>query len=196
MARVAIFDVDGTLSRRDSLVSLVAAALRARPRRAVHVVLALPAVAWHAPRRASRAKERLLTSVLAGLSRSEVDALGARVASRLALSPDVVASIDDHRRAGDDVWLASASIDPVIAALAVRVDATGHVATNLAFDGERCTGRYAGENCKGAEKLRRLDDALAAGWRATATAYSDSQVDKPMMDAAASCRWVRRGVLI
>jgi phosphatidylglycerophosphatase C len=86
-------------------------------------------------------------------------------------------------------------VEPVIAALAERVGATDFVATRLEYIGDRCTGRYAGSNCKGPEKLRRLDEVLVEGWRSRSTAYSDSKVDTPLMEAAATCRWVRRGVL-
>ena len=191
----AIFDVDGTLTTHDSLPLLIALALKRRPSRALVLLVNAPLIAFLVSRSAARAKERLLGTVLRGMRRDELCALGDAVASRLALSTDLRPLIDEHRRLGHDVWLASASIEPVVGALAERVGATGHVATRLAFDHGVCTGRFAGANCKGNEKLRRLDEVLEDGWRELAIAYSDSKADQPLMDAASACRWVRRGML-
>lgn len=195
MTVLAIFDVDGTLSTRDSLPILVRRALRRRPRRAAALLVQAPLIAVDALRNTSRAKERVLTALLRGMREPDLVALSEEVVDRLTLSRDLVPVLEDHRRRGHEVWLASASIEPVIEALALRVTATGFVATQLAFDRGVCTGRYVGTNCKGHEKVRRLDEVLGEGWRSRAVAYGDSRADRPLLDAAASRRWVRRGVL-
>jgi HAD superfamily hydrolase (TIGR01490 family) len=196
MTPVAIIDVDGTLLTHDSLPVLLALGLRRRPARVANVALRAPSIAAHSVRDTSASKERLLGAVLGGLRASEVSDLGSAVASRVRLSAQLQEQIASHRQHGDDVWLASASIEPVVAALADRVGAKGYVATRLHFDQDRFTGRFLGANCKGHEKVRRLDEVLGEHWRSYATAYSDSRSDRPLMEAAASCRWVRRGVLL
>lgn len=192
----AVFDVDGTLSTRDSLPALLRASLRHRPALVVALVGRLPRVAWQARTSASEAKELLLGAVLAGLPVAEVDAIGRTVAEHLVLSEQITAALEAHRSRGEAVWLASASVEPVIAAVATRVGADGYVGTRLEYRDGICTGRFAGPNCNHDEKLRRLDEVLPAAWRAHATAYSDSKADQPLMDAAAVSRWVRRGVLL
>jgi phosphatidylglycerophosphatase C len=137
----------------------------------------------------------LLAAALSGLDVDAASAIGDRVAARLRLSRELCAAIDAHRAEGHVVWLASASIDHVVAAVGRRVGAHGAVATELADDGGLLTGRYRGRNCKGEEKVRRLDEVLPAGWREQAVAYSDSRADRPLMDAVAEARWVRRGRL-
>jgi phosphatidylglycerophosphatase C len=194
-ARVVVVDLDGTLTRGDSLWVLVRRSVRHRPARVGHLVVALPAVVRRARRDPDGAKERLLVALLAGLDVASAAALADRVAGGLRLSPELRAAVDEHLAAGDVVWLASASIDPVVAAVARRVGAHGAVATTLADADGRLTGRYLGRNCKGEEKLRRLDEVLPGGWRDHAVAYSDSTADRPLMDAVAEARWVRRGRL-
>jgi phosphatidylglycerophosphatase C len=192
-ARVVVVDLDGTLTPGDSMWALLRRSVRHRPGRTGHLVLSLPAVARRARRDPDGAKERLLVAMLAGLDLDGATALADRVAGGLRLSPQVRAAVDEHLAAGDVVWLASASIDPVVAAVARRVGAHGAVATTLADADGRLTGRYQGRNCKGEEKLRRLDEVLPGGWRERAVAYSDSTADRPLMEAVAEARWVRRG---
>jgi phosphatidylglycerophosphatase C len=51
-------------------------------------------------------------------------------------------------------------------------------------DGDgRCTGRLAGENCRGPEKARRLTELLA-GRGALTWAYGDSSGDREMLAMA------------
>jgi phosphatidylglycerophosphatase C len=195
VTHIAIFDVDGTLTPRNTLPALVRHALRRRPWRAGYVLVVLPLVAIGLFTDTGRAKERLLSAVVRGMTEDEVCLLGAAVATRARLSSDVEERLQGHRARGDDVWLASASVEPVIAALAARVGAAGHVATRLEYRQGVCTGRFLGENCKGGEKLRRLNEVLAKDWQSVATAYSDSTSDRPVMEAAAEHRWVRRGAL-
>jgi phosphatidylglycerophosphatase C len=193
--RVVVVDLDGTLCPGDTLVALVRGALRRRPGRAPHVARALPTVAARYRRDPDAAKEHLLVAALGDLDAAAAQELAIRVAARLRLSPEVRAAVAAHVEAGDLVWLASASVEPLVFAVARRVGARGAVATVLAVSGGRLSGRYDGANCKGEEKLRRLDAVLPAGWRAGAVAYADSRADQPLMDAVAEARWVRRGRL-
>ncbi len=152
-------------------------------------------MAFRATRDLGAAKERLLGAMLGGLDRARAEAMGRRVAERLALSEAVADRVRDHLAAGDEVWIASASVDLVVGEVARVVGARGGIGTALAIEGDRLTGRFVGVNCKGPEKLRRLDAELRAGWRDGAVAYSDSSADTPLMTAVAEACWVRRGRL-
>jgi phosphatidylglycerophosphatase C len=77
---------------------------------------------------------------------------------------------------------------------ALGVDAV--LATRLAADGETFTGALVGENCRGPEKLRRLDEWLAArvgveGGRngVELWAYGDSAGDRELLEVADHPVW-------
>lgn len=191
---LAVFDVDGTLVAGDLLAPLVRAALRRRPARAALVAAALPAIAWHrAAGRPGAAKELLLRAALGGLDAGVAAGLGAAVAARAPLHAEVAAALAGHRARGDAVWLASAQVEPVIAPLARRLRADGHVATALQARAGRLTGRYAQGNCRGEAKVAALAAAVGRDRLAGACAYADSPADLPLMRAVARARWVRRG---
>jgi phosphatidylglycerophosphatase C len=85
------------------------------------------------------------------------------------------------------VVIVSASLDAYVRVAAERLAADGAIATRLEVDGEgQLTGRYAGGNCRGEEKIRRLRlwmvDAGLEGARLWA--YGNSRGDLRMLRSA------------
>jgi HAD superfamily phosphoserine phosphatase-like hydrolase len=96
-----------------------------------------------------------------------------------------------HQRHGHRIVLVSASVEDYIKPIGLVVGADAALATRLEVSPTGAlTGSYAGENCRGEEKLRRLDEwineALPATPRAEVTlvAYGNSRGDLTMMGAA------------
>jgi phosphatidylglycerophosphatase C len=82
---------------------------------------------------------------------------------------------------GHEVVLVTASLAPYAEPLGRRLGASRVIATDLEVDGGgRLTGRLAGANCRGEEKVRRLTavygDPPPLTW-----AYGDSPDDRPML---------------
>src|SRR5262249_47311210 len=122
---VAAFDFDGTLSSRDNFIPFLRI-VAGNPAVARAVAAATPAIAASRRDPAQRdvAKEIVLRRTLAGRREAYVRDLGARYARLVVarhLHPDVRARLDDHRAAGHDVVLVSASLtlylDPIAARL-------------------------------------------------------------------------------
>jgi HAD superfamily hydrolase (TIGR01490 family) len=192
MTDVAAFDFDGTLTNGGSVFDFLSAVAGRRP--------VLRATAELAPRLARAAiaggtvadetKEALFTRVLAGVDAAYLD----RVAGEFAVShlaahvrPDVRRRLDWHRGRGDRVVIVSASPDAYVAVAGERLAADASIATKLEIDDAgRITGRYAGANCRGEEKIRRLrlwmTDADLEGARLWA--YGNSRGDLRMLRAA------------
>ena len=194
---VAAFDFDGTLTRRDTLVPFLTrvagrgAVLRARgaesPRRA-------RAAAGRGDR--DRAKERVLTRVLAGHAHADVAVAGrafGEALTRTAVTRQARDRIAWHRREGHEVVIVSASLDVYLVEVG-RVLGIAHVlCTSLAVDDAgRCTGLLLGANCRGAEKLHRLR-AFVGDDDAELWAYGNSSGDDEMLAAAHHPVRVRRG---
>jgi phosphatidylglycerophosphatase C len=185
---VAAFDVDGTLTTGDCVTPFLR---RAAGRQLWTTLLRHPLalVASAARRDRDRLKE-LACSALRGIEATEIEHLGEAFAREVGagrLRDDTVARLRRHRELGHTVILASASLDPYLVPLgsSLGVDAVVCTVLERGRDG-RLTGRLVGENCRGAEKARRVRDWLRANELADAElwAYGDSAGDDELLALA------------
>lgn len=203
VARVAAFDVDGTITQRDCVVPFV---------RRIGGVTRLGARLLQHPVDLGRAvvtRDRDALKAAGAMAAFEgeyvdrVEAAGvafARDVMRTNLREEVVASLRDHLAAGDTVILVSASFEVYLRPLASALGVADVLGTRLDDDGDgRLTGRLDGPNCRGPEKVRRLHDWLdrRAGGRPNVhlTAYGDSSGDRELLVDADVARWVGRGAM-
>ena len=114
LRRIAAFDFDGTLSRRDTLVPFLAKASGRRRFAQVCGRLGLAGARRSVDLRdRDDVKEQLLRELFVGRDEEELRHLGARYARDLLsdqLRPDVLSRLEDHRRAGHEVLFVSASL--------------------------------------------------------------------------------------
>lgn len=190
MTDVAAFDFDGTLTTGGSVLPFLVAvsdrrtvldAIAALWPRLLHGALAGGSVA-------DRTKEDLFERVLAGVSLDHLNSVSADFApAHLArhLRDDVRSRLDWHRGRGDRVAIVSASPECYVHEVGVRLGADVVIATRLevAPNGS-LTGRYDGENCRGEEKLRRLQGWIGEGEAPRLWAYGNSRGDLRMLAAA------------
>ncbi len=183
--RVAAFDFDGTLAPGDAVWGFLSHRRGLWASCALAVAAAPSIAAGWLLRQRTGAKEALLCAAFAGVREAALAAQAEEFArSRLLrrLHPAGLATVNAHRKAGHRVVIVSASpevlLRPVAGALQVDL-----VATRLhAADGV-LTGKLDGDNCWGPEKLRRLEDHVAAPFELIA-AYGDSRGDRELLDAA------------
>jgi phosphatidylglycerophosphatase C len=197
---VAAFDLDGTLTRRDTLMPFLVRAVGAG--RAYRAVLAssLPlarAAAFGGEHR-DAAKVAVLRGVLAGIPYTGLAEAAEAYADHVVahgLRRDVKARVDWHRAEGHDLVLVSASPELYVTPIGRRLGFDEVLATRLEVDGDgRLTGRLQGANCRGPEKVARL-----RAWRGDALdlayAYGDSAGDTEMLALAVTPQRIgRRGV--
>jgi len=196
-AVVVAFDVDGTLTRNDSVVPFLKRFAR-RPVVLVRSVLQLPAVAVALVRRdRDRLRAAASKAVLAGLAYTDVQAAGEQFAAEIVegrLRDDTPARLRWHVAQGHRVVLVSASYDVYLHGLASALGAEAVLATRLTVRDGRCTGRLDGANCRGAEKVARLDAWLHEQdltrddielW-----GYGDSAGDRELLAWADHAVWV------
>ena len=193
---VAAFDVDGTLTTRDCVTPFLYRTVR------LHAGLAL----MRQPFRVSRAIARrdrdsikaVVCKAFAGMDAKAVDAQGvtfAREIERRWIRPDTLARLRQHQELDHAVVLVSASLDPYLVPFGSSIGATGVVCTELERDPHGVlTGRLAGPNCRGPEKVRRLEKWLAANGITDAIvwAYGDSAGDDALLARADYPVWVGR----
>ena len=188
---VTVFDLDHTLSRRDTFLAYLLGVLVRHPARWPRSVPLPAAVLWHKSGRRDNhwLKRTFLKAILGGLERSALETWTGQFVPALlerGLWRRGLEAIEDHRRAGDRLVLASASPDLYVEPLARALGFELVVCTRLAVDpAGRLTGELTGENCYGRAKLRRLEAALgplAPGTRLTA--YTDHHSDLDLLRRA------------
>ena len=178
---VAIFDLDGTLTRRDTLVPYLRFALRRHPERRRRLG-AVPAILlrFAVDRDRGRLKGELIHALLGGLTHAEINAitqafLDARLIS--LLHPTAVAAVEAHRNAGDWLVLLSASTEFYVRELGSRLGFDQVICTEVRWDGDRLDGRLKTENRRGAEKTRCLAELRMMHPGATFAAYGNAGSD-------------------
>jgi phosphatidylglycerophosphatase C len=185
---VAAFDVDGTLTTRDCVTPF----LRALAGRRLPTALARHplAVARAVATRDNDTLKELACLALEGLAADDVAARGALFAREIRgtlMRPDTLARLDRHRELGHAVVLVSASFASYLMPLGELLGVNGVLCTRLEIghDG-RLTGRLDGPNCRGPEKVRRLDAWLEAQGLVEADlwAYGDSRGDRELLARA------------
>ena len=199
--RVAAFDVDGTLTRRDCVVPFLrqAAGTGVLGWRLASQAVTVATLARRRDR--DGLKAAAAAAAFTGQPLDRIEQLGVAFAESVyatGLRPDTVARLDEHRARGDTVLLVSASFEVYLRPLAGLLGADDVLAARLevAEDG-LLTGRMDGANCRGAEKVRRLHtwlDEHAGGRDAVhVTAYGDSPGDRELLSDADVAHWLGRG---
>lgn len=193
-SELALFDFDGTLTRKDTYTRLLRFA--AGDLRFYTALLALlPAFGGYLVGRVSHSdlKVRILTRLMGGLCVSRYRELATRFAREKIpglLREDAVARLQWHRRRGDRVIVVSASMREWLQPFCDEFGAE-LLCTELEIVGSALTGRLAGRNCTGLEKVRRIRRHLDLTQYAAIHAYGNSRADRPML-AIAHYRWYRR----
>lgn len=184
---IVAFDFDGTLTIRDSFTEFLR--WRAGPGGwALGLVKLAPALAHYArDRDRGRIKAASVKEFLSGVSRAELDADAERFAadswSRF-MRPDALACWNSWGERGAYRVIVTASPEDTVAPFARRLGADALLGTQIAFDErDRVTGAFAGENCRGAEKVNRLRAAFGPDVRLRA-AYGDTSGDTEMLAIA------------
>ncbi len=193
---VVVFDLDGTVTGRDTLVPFLVRAFGAVPTASALLREAPRLVRGLLDARARDvAKARLLQRLVAGqpLARLEKEAeqfVDEVMRKRLRL--EMVERITSHRRAGHELVMVSASPELYVVPLARRLGFDASIGTRLEVgpDG-RLSGRLEGANCRGVEKVRRLRQRLGDDVRVLA-AYGDSRGDRELLALAGDAVWVGR----
>ncbi len=188
---VAVFDFDGTLIKGDSFIMFARFAVGWR-----HFVKALIKsapwlVLWKAGLLSNaKAKQRLFSALYKGMTRPAFERLGESFSAQLESVEigSTVKALGEHISNGDTVYIVTASPAEWVRPWAVHhgVSAGNILATPVGFSAEKgsITGRFAGNNCYGPEKVRRLLAKEPDRRNYTLIAYGDSRGDREMAQFA------------
>jgi len=192
---VAVFDLDGTLTRDDTFKIFLKRRLKARPWRALSCA-PLP-IAYMMARKGLRdhvwLKQQTLKYVVGGSKREELSEFCAKFAQDMLIeqvTERARAKLSEHRERGDILVLCSASFDFYVHAIGDALGFDHVICTKAAWKNDRLTGNIDGLNCFADEKIRLLDLLLGEQGKGARAAYSDHHSDLPLL------QWADRGVAV
>ena len=180
---VAVFDLDGTLTWRDTLLPFLLSFLRRHPWRVVGLWRLPFALFSFAARGRDRGllKSRLIRMVMGGAARTDVDACADAFVDTLRprhrLRPAALAVLEAHRTAGDHLVLLSASPDLYVPRIGRCLGFERTLCTELEWRADRLEGALRTANRRGAEKLRCLTWLRTQYPGLPIVAYGDSASD-------------------
>ena len=187
--RVAVFDLDGTITGTDTYVDFLLYCLRRKPARLTCLPALAAYLAIHKAGFKSNhwLKARYLGAVAGGMTRAQLDEICKPFIERTMqrnIKQPALNELSRLRSEGFTLVLATASFGFYVRSLAEALGFDEVLCTEAQFDKhDELTGVLDGKNCIGDEKARQIQ-LLAAekGWGAIELGYSDSKVDLPMLD--------------
>ena len=184
---LAVFDLDGTLTRHDTFVPWLRGWQRRHPgsRRHGRELAALCRFVFSGHDR-GRLKSELIRSSMSGRTRAEIEAWSREFVAAIGdgdLCPGALDAIARHRQAGDRLVLLSASVDLYVPAIAARFGFDETICTGIAWQGEQLEGTLATPNRRAAEKRRCVEALRARHPGLRIAAYGNSRSDLEHLQA-------------
>jgi phosphatidylglycerophosphatase C len=186
---VAAFDFDGTLTRRETLLPFLLYTLGAA-KVARHALILSPTLAGYGLGLINNgiAKERVFVRCFAGMEMQALQQEGERFAALVLpglLRQEAFQRLEWHKQQGHRCVVISASLELYVRPWALKAGFDDVIATQLeTLPNDRVSGRLAGANCYGAEKVRRLHALLGMTEGYTLYAYGDSRGDRELLARA------------
>jgi HAD superfamily hydrolase (TIGR01490 family) len=183
---LAVFDLDGTITRRDTLLPYIAGYLRRHPARLWRLPGAIPPLLRFAfDHDRGRLKASVVRRILGGLGPDALGTWNHEFITRLrsgGLLAGAMERIRFHRAGGHRLVLLSATVDLYVPDIAAALGFDEWICTRLTRlpDG-RLEGRLATANRRGEEKAVVVRELLARLTPGRSWAYGNSDADLPHM---------------
>ena len=191
---IAIFDLDGTITHRDTLFPLVLRQLARKPWNLLRLLAVAPAALRYLfDHDRGALKQSLLRATLRGVSRAELAAVSTefvRDTIDRRCFRDALSAIRRHREAGHHLVLMSASVDFYVPEFGRQLGFDEVISTGVAWNGDRLDGTLTTANRRGAEKARCLRALIDEHRDPEVFAYGNSDSDLPHLAIA------RHGLLV
>ena len=192
---VAIFDLDGTLTKRDTYIPFLLNVLKCRPGR-IFYVLILPvflALFYIKLIDNHKLKQIFLYTFLKGAKVENIFEIASKFINELLknrMNSIGLELLHYHQNKGDRIIIATASFDIYVGILADRLGVKEFICTKGDIYNGRFTGKISGLNCYGDEKVKKIKIYLENISRESVISYSDDISDYPML------RWAGKGFLV
>ena len=189
--KIVVFDLDGTITKKDTYLAYLFGFLKKYPAR-IHRLVLLPfAVFIHliGVRNNTWLKKVFLNAFLKGVNKEIIfewtdEFVDTIIAN--GLREGAIQELQMHKQAGDKLLLVSASLDIYVNAFGGKLGFDYVICTNAEWDDQNnLTGDLASDNCYGQEKISRLQEWLVQqNKQVVDIAYSDHHSDIPLLNFA------------
>jgi HAD superfamily hydrolase (TIGR01490 family) len=181
---LALFDFDGTISDRDSMIDFIRFSVGAR-RFLIGVFRLSFVIVGYALGLISdvKTKRKVLAYFFGGVEYTRLLEIADRYAAQRIdriIRPKALEKIKWHLSEGHSVAIVSASVELWLKKWSENLGLT-LIATKPEIIGGRFTGNLASPNCKGAEKITRIKEIYDLSQYQEIYAYGDSKADRPML---------------
>jgi HAD-superfamily subfamily IB hydrolase, TIGR01490 len=185
--KLALFDFDGTISRKDSMIDFIQFAM-GKPRYYWGLIRKSPMLLSYLLKQTanSDAKQAFMAHYFSHYPTDKFEILAQKYAEKklpAIIRPKALERIQWHQAQKHKVVIISASAEDWLKPWAegIKVDL---IASQLDKNGGFISGHLKGNNCHGAEKVARLKQYLNINDYSCIYAYGDSPGDKEMLALA------------
>lgn len=185
---IAAFDLDGTLTTRDTFSDFLFQTV-GHLRSALGIFRTSPILLQYLLKITSNhtAKESVFAYHFKGWPVEEFDSrcrAYARGRLPVLLRKEALSKCNWHREQGHQLVCVTASVRNWVAPWALDNGFRQVIATEVAVEGGTLTGCFHGKNCYGPEKVRRFLELFPERDRYTLFAYGDSRGDRELLSLA------------
>ena len=189
--KIAVFDLDGTITFKDTYVDFLLLCLKKRPLRILRGGELILYLLLHKAGFKSNhwLKAKFLGTVAGGLGGVELENICKEFCVNTFernIKPKAISELNSLRSQGYTLVLATASFSFYVERLYEELNMDYLLCSKAKLDAnDRITGALEGKNCIGSEKARRLQLLIEAqNWNKIERAYSDDIVDLPLFKMA------------
>lgn len=188
MRRVVVFDFDGTLTKKDTMLEFIAF-VKGRHYLLWTLFLCLPHLLLMKLRLISneKVKRRFLINALGHINRAQMQQYGECFAERIdeIIRKDIFDMLSYHHSNGDIIYIVTASMEEWVKPWALSKGIHGVMSTKMSYDQDnKFDGSFSTKNCYGKEKVLRLLAVEPNRSEYHLTAYGDSKGDREMIEFA------------
>ncbi len=193
---IAVFDLDGTISKQDTYLAFLFYVLQRHPVRLLRSAWLPLAVILHklGLRDNHWLKQVFLKTIASGLSQTQIERYSHRFLQNLidkGLHKDALNTIKTHRQAGHRLILATASFDFYCHELGQRLGFDQVICTQSRWTEKKTLqGNIVGQNCYGNHKRQYVAEQLDKQQSRHIIVYSDHHSDVPLLS------WADRAIAV
>ena len=181
---IAFFDFDGTLTRKDSFLPFMKSV--SSKRKYYSGLVLIPLLYFQNTFNiisGKKLKEKVLTYFVGGLRPADIRKEVVRFTEKLIpelLTDRALNQLNSHRSKGDKIVIVSASMDIWLEHWCQNND-FDLICSIAEINNGKYTGKLEGGNCKGEEKVKRINDSYDLTTFERIYAFGDSKHDLPML---------------